>query len=95
MTSHNIEVLGKTEVADDKLGPIPVVIVEGIGHAVILGRGVLATNGAHIDYTPTAFSHGGTVTASQSCCYMPESCLFRTTATHHGKPSYRVMHQKE
>ena len=50
VTGHNIEVLGKTEIADDELGPIPVIIVEGIGHAMILGRDVLATDGAHIDY---------------------------------------------
>ena len=38
---HDITVLGSTEICDDKLEPIPVIVVEGIGHAMILGRDVM------------------------------------------------------
>ena len=50
VTGHDINVLGSTEIADDEVGPFSVVIVEGIGHVLILGRDVLQPDGAQIDY---------------------------------------------
>ena len=50
VTGHDIKVLGQTEICEDELGPISVIIVEGINHGMILGRDVLAGDGAHIDY---------------------------------------------
>ena len=50
VTGHDIHVLGSTEIADDEVGPFSVVIVEGIGHPLILGRDLLQADGAQIDY---------------------------------------------
>ena len=59
ITGHNLLVYGRTEIADDELSPIPVIIVEGIAHAMILGRDVLATDGAQIDYENNLFTWRG------------------------------------
>ena len=50
VTGHTIKVLGSTEIAEEKLGPIHVIVVEGIDHQMILGRDVLRSDNATIDY---------------------------------------------
>ena len=70
VTGHNLQVHGSTEIADDELGPIPVIIVEGISHAMILGRDVLVTDGARIDYENSLLTwrgHGLHLKAASSC----------------------------
>ena len=50
VTGHPIKVLGSTEINEAQLGPISVIVVEGIQHACILGRDVLKDKQAVIDY---------------------------------------------
>ena len=50
VTGHGLKVLGSTQLRETSLGPIPVIIVEDINHALILGRDVLKAHKAHIDY---------------------------------------------
>ena len=50
VTGHPITVLGSTEINETQLGPIPVIVVDGIQHACILGRDVLTKIQAVIDY---------------------------------------------
>ena len=50
VTGHDIAVLGITEIEEVTVGPFPVIIVEGIAHALILGRDLLCNDGAYIDY---------------------------------------------
>ena len=50
VTGHPIKVLGSTEIMEAQLGPIPIIVVEGINHACILGRDILKDKQALIDY---------------------------------------------
>ena len=50
VTGHEIRVLGSTELKEVQLGVIPVVVVEGIGHALILGRDVMRQLQATVNY---------------------------------------------
>ena len=50
VTGHPITVLGSTEIMEAQLGPIPIIVVEGINHACILGRDILKDKQAVIDY---------------------------------------------
>jgi len=50
VTGHDIAVLGHTEIMEDDLGPIPVIVVDGISQAMIIGRDVLRVGDACIDY---------------------------------------------
>ena len=50
VTGHGIKVLGTTQLSEAKLGPISVIIVEDINHALILGRDALKAHKIHIDY---------------------------------------------
>ena len=51
VTGHGIKVLGQTQLDEIKLGPVTVIIVEDIGHAMIVGRDLLCLDQATIDYT--------------------------------------------
>ena len=59
VTGHHIKVLGQTELGETKLGPISVIVVEDIAHAMILGRDVLKQEGAAIDYVAGMLSWRG------------------------------------
>ena len=50
VTGHDIAVLGITEIEEVTVGPFPVIIVESIAHALILGRDLLCNDGAYIDH---------------------------------------------
>lgn len=50
VTGHDLTVLGSTEFLESRLGNIELIVVEGIGHPMILGRDVLSADGANIDY---------------------------------------------
>ena len=41
VTGHNIKVLGSTQLSEASIGPINVIIVEDINHALIIGRDAL------------------------------------------------------
>jgi predicted aspartyl protease len=50
VTGHDLQVLGKTQLQEKTLGIVTVIIVDNIGHPMILGRDALAPDGARIDY---------------------------------------------
>lgn len=50
VTGHDITVLGHTEMEEKRLGVLPVIIVEGISQALIIGRDVLRSGNACINY---------------------------------------------
>ena len=59
VTGHHISVLGGTQVQEDKLGPLEVIIVEDIAHPLILGRDALLHDGAEICYSSGQLSFRG------------------------------------
>ena len=50
VTGHDLKVLGGTQIMEDDLGSVDVIVVADISHAMILGRDVLRRDGADIDY---------------------------------------------
>jgi hypothetical protein len=50
VTGHGLNVWGKTEIKEDRLGVLPSIIVDDMMHAMILGRDVLSKDQASIDY---------------------------------------------
>ena len=53
VTGHDLRVMGKTQLNEQHLGPIDVIVVDGIRHPMILGRDLLTKFEALVDY-----SHG-------------------------------------
>ena len=88
VTGHNLQVHGSTEIADDELGPIPVIIVEGIAHAMILGRDVLATDGACIDYDKSLLAWRGHALHLQAAGTCPTLASLGPRPPPHAKPRY-------
>ena len=87
VTGHNLQVHGSTEIADDDLGPIPVIIVEGIAHAMILGRDVLATDGARIDYEESLLTWRGHTLHLKAATSCHSLASLGPRPPPHGKPS--------
>ena len=50
VTGHQLKVLGMTELYEEQLGSIPIIVVEGIQYPCILGRDVLKQHEAIINY---------------------------------------------
>ena len=50
VTGHPLKVLGATELSERQLGPLPLIVVEGIQHACIIGRDLFKSMQAIIDY---------------------------------------------
>ena len=50
VTGHQLNVLGTTELVEEQLGVIPIIVVDGIQHPCILGRDVLKAQEAIINY---------------------------------------------
>jgi hypothetical protein len=50
VTGHNIKVLGRTQIMEAQLGPVDIIVVDDIGHQMILGRDALSQRAACIDY---------------------------------------------
>jgi hypothetical protein len=61
VTGHDLAVLGKTQITEEQLGNMTVIIVDHIGHPMILGRDVLSPGGAVIDYEQGILTCGQTV----------------------------------
>ena len=50
VTGHPLKVLGATELSEAQLGPLPIIVVEGIQHACIIGRDLFKAKQAIINY---------------------------------------------
>lgn len=50
ITGHNINVLGYTDIKEQHLGKMTVIVAEGISQSLIIGSDVLSSGAANIDY---------------------------------------------
>ena len=69
VTGHGLSVLGSTELLEASMGPIPVIVVDDINHALIIGRDVLRSLKSSIDYDKGVLSW-----ADKHLTLLPQRC---------------------
>lgn len=61
VTGHQINVLGETQLDEQILGPITVIVVEGIGHPMVLGRDIMNSHAASLNYATSTVTFGTSI----------------------------------